>query len=112
MHTKLAFFLGRGCLVWIGLNDYLIYLCYGILAGPIDDVVQGSLSPHIIDADEFQQGGVDEAHTHAVPHVHRRQIRNNRQSAPETVRGSEEIQHCCHAFIPVVKSCSKLFRVV
>jgi len=81
--------------------------------------VQGPLSPHIIDADEFQQGGVDEAHADAVPHVHRRQIRNNRQSAPETVRGSEEIQHGCHAFagcsfklFGVVRSCSELFKVV
>jgi len=78
--------------------------------------VQGPLSPHIIDADEFQQGGVDEAHADAVPHVHRRQIRNNRQSAPETVRGSEEIQHGCHAFarlfVQVVWGCSQLFRVV
>lgn len=69
------------------------YLRDGILAGPIDDIVQRPLPAHVVDAHELQQRGVDEAHTDAVPHVHGGQIGDHRQRAPETVRGGEEIQH-------------------
>lgn len=74
-----------------------IYLCYGIFARPIDDVVQRPLAAHIIDAHELQQRGVYEAHADAIPDIHRRQVGDDGQRAAETVRGSEEIQHCCHA---------------
>lgn len=74
-----------------------IYLCYGIFARPIDDVVQRPFAAHIIDAHELQQGGVYEAHADAVPDIHRGQVGDDGQRAAETVRGSEEIQHCCHA---------------
>lgn len=41
-----------------------------ILPGAIDDIVHRPFTANVIHADEFEQTGVDEAHTHAVPHVH------------------------------------------
>lgn len=77
------------------------YLCDGIFARPIDDIVQRSLPAHVVDAHELQQRGVDEAHADAVPNVHCGQIGDHGQSAPETVGGGEEIQHGCNACMNV-----------
>lgn len=76
-----------------------IHLGDRVLAGPVDDVVQRPLAAHVVDAHELQQRGVDEAHAHAVPHVHRRQVRHHRQRRPKTVRCREKIQHCCYTCI-------------
>ncbi|KAJ8880180.1 hypothetical protein PR048_016646 [Dryococelus australis] len=59
------------------------YLSDGVLAGPVDDIVQRSLAAHVIDAHELQQAGVYEAHAHAIPHVHRRQVRHHGQRPAE-----------------------------
>lgn len=69
------------------------YLCDGILARTIDNIVERTLAAHIVDADELQQRCVDEAHADAVPHVHCGQIGHHRQCAPKTVRSCEEIEH-------------------
>lgn len=75
-----------------------VYLRDRILAGTIDDVVQRPLASHIVDADELEQGRVDEAHADTVPHVHGRQIGHDRQSTSETVGRGEKIQHCRHTW--------------
>lgn len=46
------------------------YLGDRILPGTIDDIVHRPFTANVIHANEFEQTGVDEAHTHAVPHVH------------------------------------------
>lgn len=51
-----------------------VALCDGIFARSIDDIVQWPFSSHVINANKFEQGGVDEAHTYAIPYVHRCQI--------------------------------------
>lgn len=66
----------------------------GILAGTIDDVVQRTLPAHVVHAHELQQGGVDEAHAHPVPDVHRRQVRHYGQRRTEPVRRCEKVEHC------------------
>lgn len=86
------------------------YLGDRIFARPVDDVVQGPFPADVVDAHKLEQGRVDEAHADAVPHVHRRQVRNHRQCAAETVRGGEKIQHGCDAWGFVVSrrgSCGK-----
>lgn len=55
--------------------------------------MQWPFPTHVVDADELEQGRVDEAHADTVPHVHRRQIGHDRQSAPETIGRCEKIQH-------------------
>lgn len=55
--------------------------------------MQWSLPADVVDTDKLQQRRVDEAHAHAVPHVHRRQVRHHRKRAAETVGGGEKIQH-------------------
>lgn len=55
------------------------YLCDGVLSWSVDHVVERPLPAHVVDADELKQGGVNKAHTHAVPHVHGCQIRHDRQ---------------------------------
>jgi len=69
------------------------YLRDGVLSGAVDDVVLGALASHVVDAHEFEQTGVDEAHAHAVPHVHGREVGHDRQRRPETVRRREKVQH-------------------
>lgn len=59
--------------------------------------MQRPLAAHIVDAHELEQRSIDETHADSVPHIHRRQIRDYRQSAAETVRGGEEIEHCGYA---------------
>lgn len=60
--------------------------------------MQRPLASDIVDADELEQGRVDEAHADTVPHVHGRQIGHDRQSTSETVGRGEKIQHCRHTW--------------
>lgn len=76
---------------------FLTNLSDRILAWPIDNIVQRTLSAHIIDADELEQRRIDEAHADAVPNIHGRQVGHDRQCAAEAVRCCEEIQHCRYA---------------
>ena len=75
---------GRKCFVF-SLQPAVHYLSNWILSRSIYNVVQRPLPADIVDADELQQRGVDEAHAHAVPHVHRRQVRHDRKCTAETV---------------------------
>lgn len=83
------------------------YLGHGILSWPIDDVVHRPLPADVVHANELEQAGVDEAHAHAVPHVHGSQIRHDGQRRPETVRRREEVEHrrhtCEHTFVRQLK---------
>ena len=72
------------------------YLGDGVLARPVDDVVQRPLPAHVVHADELEETSVDEAHAHAVPDVHGREVRDNWQRRPEAVRRCEKIEHCRH----------------
>jgi len=68
-----------------------------ILAWPVDNIVHWTLPSHVIDADELEQGCIDEAHANAIPNIHGCQVGHDRQCTAETVRCCEEIQHCRYA---------------
>lgn len=72
------------------------YLGNGILARTIDNVVHRSFAADVIHADELEKTRVDEAHAHAVPHVHGSQVRNDGQRSPEAIRRGEKVEHRCY----------------
>lgn len=72
------------------------YLGDGILARTIDNVVHWPFATDVIHADELEKTRVDEAHAHAVPHVHGSQVRNDGQRSPEAIRRGEKIEHRCY----------------
>lgn len=58
----------------ISNQNFKAHLRDGILARTVDDIVEGSLPTHVVHANEFEKGGVYEAHADPVPHVHRGQV--------------------------------------
>lgn len=89
------------------------YLGDGILARTIDNVVHRPFAADIIHADELEKTRVDEAHAHAVPHVHGSQVRNDGQRSPEAIRRGEKVEHCCYTWSIIENSnftipCQKL----
>lgn len=70
-----------------------MYLGDRIFAWTIDDVVHRPFATNVIHADKLKKTRVDEAHAHAIPHVHGSQIRNDGQCPPEASRRGEKVEH-------------------
>lgn len=81
-----------------GIHQSTKYLGDGILARTIDNVVHRPFAADVIHADELEKTRVDEAHAHAVPHVHGSQVRNDRQRSPEAIRRGEKVEHRCYTW--------------
>lgn len=74
------------------------YLGDRVLARTIDNVVHRPFATDVIHTDELEKTRVDEAHAHAVPHVHGSQVRNDGQRPPEASRRSEKVEHRCYTW--------------
>lgn len=74
------------------------YLGDRVLARTIDNVVHRPLATDVIHTDELEKTRVDEAHAHAIPHVHGSQVRNDGQRSPEAIRRGEKVEHRCYTW--------------